>query len=331
MATFPTGIDDGLNAPSTTDTIVATDVSNIVTALLAVEAKVGADSSAVVTSHDYKMTHLPAQVQAWDMGAYGMTATKFTSDITTGTVPINVTSTTKCTNLNADTVDGKDVDGSNGAGEITTNDGTQTLTNKTLTTADVGTPSAGTLTNCDGLPMTTGVTGTLATGNGGTGATASANAASGVVVLNGDSKLPAVDGSLLTNLVSVPSGSITMWGGAIASPPADWLICDGSAVSRSTYSTLFGIISTIYGSGDESTTFNLPNFTNRFPYGANEGSSAGNASVGSARARTELAGNDNSVTIKLTGIGHNVEDDGSHVYVVDTMPPYLAVAFMIKT
>lgn len=47
---------------------------------------------------------------------------------------------------------------------------------------------------------TTKLTGTLATSQGGTGSTANANAASGVVVLDADSKLPAVDGSLLTNL-----------------------------------------------------------------------------------------------------------------------------------
>ena len=47
-----------------------------------------------------------------------------------------------------------------------------------------------------------GVTGTLPTGNGGTGATAAANAASGVVVLDGSSKLPAVDGSQVTGIIS---------------------------------------------------------------------------------------------------------------------------------
>ena len=128
-----------------------------------------------------------------------------------------------------------------------------------------------------------------------------------------------------------PTGTISMWGGAIASPPTGWLICDGSVVSTSTYAALYAVIAHIYASDPGGGNFTLPNFSNRFPYGANEGAAAGNASVGSARARTELAGNDNSVTISLTGIGHNVADDGAHVYVVDTMPPYLAVAFIIKT
>lgn len=43
-----------------------------------------------------------------------------------------------------------------------------------------------------------------------------------------------------------------------ATPPNGWLICDGSAVSRSTYAALFGVIGTTFGSGDGSTTFALP-------------------------------------------------------------------------
>lgn len=63
----------------------------------------------------------------------------------------------------------------------------------------------------------------------------------------------------------VPVATITAYAGATA--PTNWLLCDGSAVSRSTYASLFTIIGTVYGSGDGSTTFNLPNLSQRFPLG----------------------------------------------------------------
>lgn len=53
-----------------------------------------------------------------------------------------------------------------------------------------------------------------------------------------------------------PIGAIVPYGGTTA--PTGWLVCDGSAVSRTTYASLFSVIGTRYGSGDSSTTFNLP-------------------------------------------------------------------------
>lgn len=64
----------------------------------------------------------------------------------------------------------------------------------------------------------------------------------------------------------VPSGTIIMYGGAAA--PSGWLLCDGSAVSRDTYANLFTAISTTFGVGDGSTTFNVPDFRGIFPRGA---------------------------------------------------------------
>ena len=49
--------------------------------------------------------------------------------------------------------------------------------------------------------------------------------------------------------------------------PTGWLKCDGRAISRTTYSALFNVIGTTYGSGDGSTTFNLPDMRDRFPVG----------------------------------------------------------------
>jgi microcystin-dependent protein len=65
---------------------------------------------------------------------------------------------------------------------------------------------------------------------------------------------------------SVPTGALLMW--STGSVPSGWLLCDGAAVSRTTYSTLFGVIGTTFGSGDGSTTFNLPDYQNRAPFGA---------------------------------------------------------------
>ena len=66
-----------------------------------------------------------------------------------------------------------------------------------------------------------------------------------------------------------PVGVITPFAGSSA--PTGWLLCDGSAVSRTTYSTLFAIISTTYGVGDGSTTFNLPNLRSRSVIGVGAG------------------------------------------------------------
>lgn len=63
----------------------------------------------------------------------------------------------------------------------------------------------------------------------------------------------------------VPSGSVQPFAGSAA--PTGWLLCDGSAVSRTTYADLFAVIGTSYGSGDGSTTFNLPNLKGRVPVG----------------------------------------------------------------
>ena len=64
----------------------------------------------------------------------------------------------------------------------------------------------------------------------------------------------------------IPPGSIIMYGAASA--PGGWYLCEGGAISRSTYSALFGVIGTTYGVGNGSTTFNVPDFRDRAPYGA---------------------------------------------------------------
>lgn len=64
---------------------------------------------------------------------------------------------------------------------------------------------------------------------------------------------------------AIPTGSIYLFAGSTA--PMGYLICDGAAISRTTYSYLFARIGTAYGDGDGSTTFNIPDLRQRFPLG----------------------------------------------------------------
>ena len=71
------------------------------------------------------------------------------------------------------------------------------------------------------------------------------------------SALDAVDAANSQALqVRMPLAAIIVW--PASQDPVGWLTCDGSAISRKTYSNLFTRIGTTYGPGDGSTTFNLP-------------------------------------------------------------------------
>ena len=72
-----------------------------------------------------------------------------------------------------------------------------------------------------------------------------------------------------------PTGGLIMWGTGTA--PSGWLLCAGAAVNRTTYAALFAVIGTTFGVGDGSTTFNLPNYTNRMPYGTTLAATGGSA------------------------------------------------------
>jgi len=73
----------------------------------------------------------------------------------------------------------------------------------------------------------------------------------------------------------IDAGTIVSW--AKDSTPTGWLQCDGSAVSRTTYADLFTAIGTTYGSGDGSSTFNVPDLRGRVVAGKdNMGGSAAN-------------------------------------------------------
>lgn len=68
---------------------------------------------------------------------------------------------------------------------------------------------------------------------------------------------------------AMPSGAILAF--AMSTTPSGWLVCDGSAISRTAYAALYTAIGTTYGSGDGSTTFNLPDFRGAFLRGYDNG------------------------------------------------------------
>lgn len=73
---------------------------------------------------------------------------------------------------------------------------------------------------------------------------------------------------------ALPIGSIIDHAAAV--PPAGFAICDGQALSRTTYAALFAVIGTTWGAGDGSTTFNVPNLINRYRRHRDGGTTAGN-------------------------------------------------------
>ena len=81
-------------------------------------------------------------------------------------------------------------------------------------------------------------------------------------------------------------GTIKPWGKATA--PAGYLLCDGSAVSRTTYADLFAVVGTTYGTGDNSTTFNVPDLQGKFPQGK------------SGTTNLATTGGANTVTVAVT-------------------------------
>lgn len=74
---------------------------------------------------------------------------------------------------------------------------------------------------------------------------------------------------LASDVPLIPAGAVMPF--AMATPPSGWLACDGAAVSRSTYATLFAAIGTTYGVGNGSTTFNLPDLKGRVIAGLDAG------------------------------------------------------------
>ena len=105
-------------------------------------------------------------------------------------------------------------------------------------------------------------------------------------IKDGEVTAPKLAASAVSALI--PAGLILPYAGASA--PTDYFLCDGSAKSRTTYATLFGILGTTYGAGDGSTTFNIPDLRGRVI--------AGQDDMGGSSAN------------RLTGLSGGVDGDG---------------------
>ena len=140
-------------------------------------------------------------------------------------------------------------------------DGTLTVTGATTLSTVLGIASGGT-------GLTSFTTGDVVYASGST-TIAKLGIGSATQVLKTNAGATAPEWVTETDLC--PVGSIVMYGAASA--PTNWLLCDGAAVSRTTYADLFTAIGTTYGSGDGSATFDLPDMQSRFPVGYDGGSS----------------------------------------------------------
>jgi microcystin-dependent protein len=110
-------------------------------------------------------------------------------------------------------------------------------------------------------------------------------------------------------------GMVVAFAGTVA--PAGWLFCDGAAVSRTGYATLFAAIGVAHGSGDGATTFNLPDYRGRFLRGVDNGQ--GRDPDTALRTAMNVGGN----TADAVG---SVQDDmfGSHTHGSNAAVPQAA-------
>ena len=114
-----------------------------------------------------------------------------------------------------------------------------------------------------------------------------------------------IDATSITGVVQLFAGS---------SAPSGWLICNGQAVSRTTYAALYAVIGTTYGAGDGSTTFNVPNLVNKTVRGSNSLGKTGGAdtvtlSTANLPAHTHGAG-----TLSTASTGEHTHTTSMDVY-----------------
>lgn len=144
-------------------------------------------------------------------------------------------------------------------------------------------------------------------------------ATTGSVILKGDGAGGTTGASPgIDYIAAAPGMGLDYFGGAV---PSGWLLCDGSAVSRVTYSALFAAIGTTWGAGDGLTTFNLPDMRRRTSIGSGGTAISGPAntlgSVGGEEKHTltvaELAAHNHTINISESPHTHgNTLTDPKH-------------------
>lgn len=127
--------------------------------------------------------------------------------------------------------------------------GTQTLSNKTFTAPALGTPASGVLTNATGLPLTTGVTGTLPVANGGTGIT---TLGTGVATSWGQN-VTGSGGAVLNSAPTVTNPTITNY--------VESVVAIGTVTTSSTISLTSGTVQTATLTASTACTFTMPTAT----------------------------------------------------------------------
>ena len=127
-------------------------------------------------------------------------------------------------------------------------------------------------------------------------------------------------GANLTNIDLVNTGLIIPW--TDGSVPSGFLECNGAAVSRSTYAALFAVIGTTYGSGNGSTTFNVPDLQNDNAMGKSPNKAL--ASTGGANtvaSAGNVGGSTGSHTLSTSEIASHSHSLGSRNAMMVTQPP----------